>query len=129
MNDSPPFDSDAAFLQSWRNELLARGWAALEQIEKTDGQLFYTVLRFRAEHANLSSAQMSEQLSAQLSRPISAANVRQLLHRSRDRFAELLLEEVGQSLEKPTTEQITEELIDLSLLDYCRPALERLERS
>ncbi len=129
VNDSPPFDSDAAFLQSWRNELLARAWAALEQIEQTDGQPFYTVLRFRAEHANLSSAQMSEQLSTQLGRPISAANVRQMLHRSRDRFAELLLEEVGQSLEKPTTEQITEELIDLSLLDYCRPALERFERT
>jgi RNA polymerase sigma-70 factor (ECF subfamily) len=121
--DDPPFDSDAVFLQSWRNELLARGWAALERFEKSAGQVFYTVLRFRADHPDFSSAQMAERLSAELGKQFSAANVRQLLHRSREKFAELLLDEVSETLEQQTS--LTEELIELSLLDYCRPALER----
>lgn len=123
--DGSPFDSDALFLQNWRNELLARGWAALELFEKGETQPFYTVLRFRADHPDLSSAQMAENLSTKLGKAVSAANVRQLLHRSREKFAELLLDEVSQSLEQPTTDRLTEELVELSLLEYCRSALER----
>ncbi|CAN5293607.1 hypothetical protein BH10PLA2_BH10PLA2_07950 [soil metagenome] len=126
-NQKSPFDSEAVFLQSWRSELLARAWTALEKAEKAEGHTLYTILRYRADHPEMSSTQMSEQLSLVLSKPISAANVRQLLHRSRERFAEILLDEVQQTLEQPSTERVTEELVDLSLLEYCRPALERLE--
>jgi RNA polymerase sigma-70 factor (ECF subfamily) len=126
-NDKSPFDSDAVFLQSWRCELLARGWAALQKAEQVEGHRLYTILRFRADHPQMSSAQMSEQLTIDLGKPISAANVRQLLHRSREKFAQLLLDEVKQTLEQPTTERVAEELVDLSLLEYCRPALDRLE--
>jgi RNA polymerase sigma factor (sigma-70 family) len=124
-NENSPRDSEAIFLQSWRSELLSRAWAALEDLDPTERQPLYTILRFRADHPEMSSAQMSEQLSVRLGRQISAANVRQLLHRSRERFAELLLDEVKQSLEQSSLERVTEELVDLSLLEYCRPALER----
>ena len=40
-------------------------------------------------------------------------------------FAELLLDEVTHALDNPTSEELERELADLSLLDYCRPALER----
>ncbi len=124
-NENSPFDSEAVFLQSWRSELLARAWATLETQEPMERQPLYTILRFRADHPEMSSTQMAEQLSVRLARPISAANVRQLLHRSREKFAELLLNEVEQTLEQPALERVTEELVDLSLLEYCRPALER----
>jgi RNA polymerase sigma-70 factor (ECF subfamily) len=52
--------------------------------------------------------------------------VRQALHRARDRFADLLLEEIRHSLTEPTPDRLEEELLDLGLLDYCRPALDRL---
>jgi RNA polymerase sigma-70 factor (ECF subfamily) len=70
---------------------------------------------------------MAEQLSATLGKPLTAAGVRQTLHRAREKFADLVLEEVLHSLATPTVEQLEEELTELGLLDYCRPALKRLK--
>jgi hypothetical protein len=118
-------ESDRLFVESWCDELLARAWAALAAIEAMTGRPYYAVLRFRADHPELRSPQMAEQLSAQLGKPFTAAGVRQILHRAREKFADLLLEEVVHSLENPSVEQMERELIELGLLDYCRPALER----
>jgi RNA polymerase sigma-70 factor (ECF subfamily) len=68
---------------------------------------------------------MAEQLTGRMGRPLTAVGVRQTLHRAREKFAALLLDEVRQSLEDPRTEQLEEELVELGLLDYCRPILER----
>jgi RNA polymerase sigma-70 factor (ECF subfamily) len=118
-------DQDREFLTSWRDDLLAKTWAALSEQERQTGQPSYTVLRFRAEHADMQSPQMAEALSVPLGKPLTPAGVRQLLHRAREKFADLLLDEVAQSLDNPTDQQLEEELVNLSLLDYCRPALER----
>jgi RNA polymerase sigma-70 factor (ECF subfamily) len=117
-------EADPRFLESWREEMLARAWEALAEAQPT----FYAVLRCRAADPKLSSAQMAEQLTRQLGKPLSAAGLRQTLHRARDRFADLLLEEVARSFEHPTAEQVEEELRDLGLLSYCQPALERYAR-
>jgi RNA polymerase sigma-70 factor (ECF subfamily) len=118
-------ESDRQFLESWCDELLARAWAALAGVEATTGQPFHVVLRYRADHPDLRSPQMAEELTAQLGRPVTAVGVRQTLHRARQKFADLLLEEVAHSLDKPTTEQLEKELMELGLFEYCRPALER----
>ncbi len=68
---------------------------------------------------------MAEQLSGILGKPLTAAGVRKTLDRARDRFADLLLGEIAHSLADPTPDQLEEELIDLNLLEHCRPALER----
>jgi RNA polymerase sigma-70 factor (ECF subfamily) len=68
---------------------------------------------------------MAAQLSTELGKPLTAAGVRQLLHRARERFADLLLEEVAQSLAEPSPERLEQELLELGLLEYCRPALQR----
>lgn len=121
----PEPDLDSNFLESWREELLAHSWAALQDVEAKTGQPVFSVLRFRAEHPKLRSEAMAGALSTQLGRPLSAANVRQLLHRARERFADIVLEEVLHSLDQPTTLMLEQELIDLGLLEYCRPALAR----
>lgn len=118
-------EREEAFRVSWRDELLARAWAALKRHEEENGQPFYTVLRFRAEHPDLSSAEMAERLSAQMGKALTAPGVRKTLERSRDRFADLLLGEISQALTNPDRESLEEELIDLGLLEHCRPALER----
>ena len=56
---------------------------------------------------------------------IFAAGFRQTLHRARKKFAEHLLCEVAHTLESPTQGRLEQELADLGLLEYCRPALER----
>ena len=124
--DAEPFaDQDAAFRESWREELLARAWHALAEAEETTGQPLHTVLQFRAENPALHSPEMADRLSVLLGRPLTAVGVRQLLHRARERFAELLLDEVAATLAVPTAEELADELVELGLLEYCRPALAR----
>jgi RNA polymerase sigma-70 factor (ECF subfamily) len=123
--DDSPAEQERAFLAGWRDELLARAWAALEGQERAHGQPFHTVLRYRAEYLNLSSQEMAAGLQELLGKPLTAAAVRQTLHRARDRFAELLLDEIAATLREPTAAYLEEELTDLGLLEHCRPALRR----
>ena len=90
----PEVEADRAFVESWRDELLARAWAALAKIECESAQPFYAVLRFRADHPEMRSPRLAEELTARLGRPFTAAGVRQTLHRAREKFAALLLNEV-----------------------------------
>ena len=66
---------------------------------------------------------MAEQLAPVIGKPVSAEWVRKRLQRARDRFAELLLQEVARSLGAPTEEELEEELLALGLFEYCRSAL------
>jgi DNA-directed RNA polymerase specialized sigma24 family protein len=118
-------ESASQFVDSWRDELLARAWAGLAALEARAGQPYHAVLRLRADHPEVRSPQMAERLAARLGRPFTAAGVRQALHRAREKFAELLLGEVAHSLDNPTTEELEQELAELGLLNYCRPALGR----
>jgi RNA polymerase sigma-70 factor (ECF subfamily) len=118
-------DQEQTFFTGWRDELLARSWAALEALQRDSGQPFHTVLRFRADHLDASSEEMAEQLQALLGKTLTAAGIRQTLHRARSKFGDLILDEIAQSLHSPTVADLEEELIDLGLFDYCRPALQR----
>jgi RNA polymerase sigma-70 factor (ECF subfamily) len=118
--------SDEAFLEGWRAELLSRAWGALERKQQETGKPYFAVLRYRVDHPKLRSGELGRRLGEALGRSISAGNMRTLLHRARELFAELLLEEVLQSLERPELADLEEELAELRLLDYCRPALQRL---
>jgi RNA polymerase sigma-70 factor (ECF subfamily) len=109
--------------EGWREQLLAQAWRGLEEHERQTGQPFHTVLRARAEDTKLRSAALAETLSARLGRTLTADWVRQNLHRARTRFAALLTEAVADSLTDAAPERVMEELADLKLLDYVRPAL------
>lgn len=113
-------DADA-FLCIWREDLIARSWAALSEHNAT----LHTVLAFHVQHAEMTSPQVAEKLSAQLAKPLSAGNVRVILKRARDKFADLLLHEVATSLEDPTDEQLLREVRALDLHRYCAGALGR----
>jgi len=119
-------EPDQQFVESWRAELLEHTWKALRLHQEQAGQPFHTVLRFRAEHPDLRSAQMAEQLSSKLSKSVTAVWVRQVLHRAREKFAELLVDEVAQTLMEPSIDRLEQELVDVGLLEYCRPAEDQL---
>jgi RNA polymerase sigma-70 factor (ECF subfamily) len=116
---------DEDFLATWRQELLARAWGLLKQKAEQSNQPFYTVLRLKADHPELRSQQLAEQLGQVLGRTVSDTWVRQVLFRARNLFADFLLDDIFHSLEDPTREQAHEELSDLGLLAYCSDALER----
>lgn len=123
-----PLGDDTAFQLSWRDELLAKCWQRLADDEKRSGKPYHTVLRYRVDHPDDRSPELATGLSGVLGKPINAGAVRVLLHRARDAFAELLLDEVVNTLTADSIDDAEEELIELDLLEYCRPALDRRRR-
>jgi RNA polymerase sigma-70 factor (ECF subfamily) len=124
-SESIHYATDVEFEARWREELLNRTWQALATIETKTGSLFHTVLRYRASHPDATSEQIATDLSQRVGKPLSPANVRQTLHRAREKFADLLLEEVARSLETDDEERLEQELVELNLLPYCKTALQR----
>ncbi len=121
--DGGPAQIDLEFDRSWRDELLAKAWEALESFSESNNKSDFTVLRLSADQQSLTGSELAKQLSQQLGRSISEENARQMLHRARVLFAEYLLRAVEQSIDDPTTERLEDELIALNLHDYCRVAL------
>jgi RNA polymerase sigma-70 factor (ECF subfamily) len=126
---SPVPNSDREFLSIWLAEMMARAWAALADYERRTGQYLYTVLRFRTDHLGVKAPQMAEQLATKVGKPLTPGWIRKRLFLAREKFTDLLLDEVAQSLKNPTCEQLEQELLDLGLLEYCRSALQRRARS
>ncbi len=113
-------DSTPDFAQHWREEMLERTWGALAEAQPT----YHAVLLFRVHNPDVPSPRMAEELALQLGKPLAADAVRKNLQRAHAKFAELLLDEVAASLAEPTLEELENELRELDLLRYCRPALE-----
>jgi RNA polymerase sigma-70 factor (ECF subfamily) len=128
-------EEDQRFLSCWRQELVNQAWEALGQAEKQTGQPYATLLRLQEEQPGVRSAQLAERRAARLGRPFTAAGVRQLVHRGRELFGDLLVGEVARSLQvDPATAEganrVEEELIDLGLLfSYCKATLDRRRQS
>jgi RNA polymerase sigma-70 factor (ECF subfamily) len=118
-------NSEAMFLRSWREELVNRAWQSLADAKPT----YHAVLVFHVENPEVPSAGMAEHLTAHLGKPISAAHVRVMLQRAREKFAELLLDEVAHSLGPCTEADLVEELRALQMLKLCAPALEKCKGS
>lgn len=121
------FNSDAEFLESWRKTLLDRAWSALATAQEPGGSPLHAVLRFRSEHSELSGAQLLESLNTLLqpAQPFTETGLRKILQRAREKFTDLLVEEVVQSLQTNSLDDVEQELIDLGFQAYCRRALER----
>jgi len=120
-------EAEEQFRTSWRDELLARAWTSLAQAERAGGPPNYTLLRFRADRTNATTAEMAAYLTGQVrpEQPFTETGVRKMLQRARAQFAEALLDDVAHSLGYPAPDALEQELIDLDLLPFCRDALAR----
>src|SRR5688572_20571926 len=90
---APSEDADD-FDAGWRAEVLDQTWKALQQHSPT----FHAVLLLRIAEPDLPSGEMAERLAAQLGKPMTAENVRKSLQRAHGKFAELLLDQVAESV-------------------------------
>jgi RNA polymerase sigma-70 factor (ECF subfamily) len=122
-------DADRSFVEKWREELLAHTWQALETFQETSGHPYHTVLQLKTEHPKLAATKLAELLGHTVGRAYTDEGVRQLLHRARTKFADLLVAEVAHSLQTSDVEALAEELGELDLLCYCQTALDRRQRS
>jgi DNA-directed RNA polymerase specialized sigma24 family protein len=124
-------EQDQDFVRCWREELIKWVWHQLEQRDQKTGQKYSVLLRLQAKKPELRSTQLAELLSTKLGKSFTAAGVRQLLHRAREVFGQLLVAEVARSLQVDPGDpegntRVEQELIDLGLLfSYCKKALER----
>lgn len=118
-------DSDREFIDQWRTELLNRAWKTLQEMEQAMGQPLYTLLKYRTDHPDARSAEMAEQFAGQVGKPITAEWIRKRLHLAREKFTDFLLQEVEQSLDSPSAEELEQEVVDLGLMEYCRAGLKR----
>jgi RNA polymerase sigma-70 factor (ECF subfamily) len=114
-------DTGQDFLESWRQELLDRTWRTLQ----IDNPTYYAVLRFRVENPDLPSSRIAEELTASLGKPMTHDSTRKSLQRAREAFADLLLDEITQSLGSSSDDVLEDESRELDLLKYCRTALAR----
>ncbi len=117
--------AESSFVSSWREELLERTWKALAEDQPT----YHAALQLKIANPDMTSAQIAEQLTRQLDKPMTAVNVRKALQRAHDRFADLLLDEIACSLGSSAPAEMRAELTELDLLKYCRQALERREQA
>jgi RNA polymerase sigma-70 factor (ECF subfamily) len=124
-------EDDEEFRREWVSELMHHTWRALEEVSKVKRKPYYELMLYKAEHPEERSRQIAEHFAAEWGKPLSEANVRQILHRGQELLNDLLLEEVARSLEKRLdtsvgAKEVEEELIELKLLnDQRRAALER----
>jgi RNA polymerase sigma-70 factor (ECF subfamily) len=123
---TPPIEADEAeFLALWRKELLNRAWREMELQQSESGPPYYAALRFKADEPEISAADLADRIRIAEKGDYTAAGVRQVLHRSREIFADKLLAEVSRSVLSNDRDTLADELAELDLLTYCREALNR----
>jgi RNA polymerase sigma-70 factor (ECF subfamily) len=122
---SQALDSDREFLTVWRAKLMHCAWQALAAEERRSGNHLYTVLRYRTDHPEIRAPQMARELAPAQGKPVTSGWIRKRLFLAREKFTDLLLDEVVGSLDRPGHAEIEQALLDLGLLKYCRSALLR----
>jgi len=118
--------TDKEFVNSWRDELMQHTWDALGELQTRTGKPFHTVLRSRTDCPKLTSGQRAEQLSARLGYKVTDVWVRQTLHRAREKFVDLLMQAVSETMSNPTVDELEAELSELGLWQYCKAALNKM---
>jgi hypothetical protein len=123
-------DANRAWLAEWRDCLLRRAWQALELHEQAAPEgIAYTVLRLAADHPDESSASLAARAAALTGRVVGVDAFRKQLSRARRHFAQMIVDEIRQTLEDGSAEDVVEELRDLGLMEFVRDFLAEPFRS
>jgi RNA polymerase sigma-70 factor (ECF subfamily) len=121
VSDKNAVAADEAWKANWRLCLLDRACEALERHQKrSPGNLFHTVMKLLLEHPQADGAFLAEETSRIIGRPLRPDAFRQQVSRARKALAKYLVQEVAQTIDNATAEQLKEELIDLSLWEYVK---------
>lgn len=117
----PEGSADDRLVELWRESLLARAWEELERASAEGRLLLHEVLWLKAEDPSRRSADIAAELERRHGRPFTPANARQMLHRAREKFVELLWQGVAESLPSDDPAAVRAELAELGLLAYFEP--------
>jgi DNA-directed RNA polymerase specialized sigma24 family protein len=117
--------AEAEFQALWRKELLNRAWDEMGRRQSPTGPPYFAALRMKADQPDLVAAALAGRLESAGQGKYNDAGVRQVLHRARQIFADLLLDEIARSILSDDPADLDDELVELDLLIYCREALAR----
>jgi hypothetical protein len=78
----------------------------------------YTVLRLTADFPEESSAALAERASARFGRLVGVDAFRKQLSRARRHFAQMIVNEIRETLEDGRAEEVVQELRDLGLMEF-----------
>jgi hypothetical protein len=120
---------DQEWVLQWRRCLLKRAWRRLHKHEqRSPDNLFYTVLHLCATHPHEDSRTLAARASLLCGKPLRADAFRKQVSRSRRMFAQFLVKEIADTLDKPAAHEVEDELVDLGLMVYVRDFLPLRER-
>jgi hypothetical protein len=119
-----PGPDDREWLRGWRHCLVQRAWRALaKHQERNPGNLCHTVLSLVGRHPGEDSEALAARVGSLTGRPLGAVAFRKQVSRARRILALILAAEVARTLDRPTRDQVVEELAELGLWDRVRPYL------
>lgn len=118
--DAVPTDEsdtiDDVWNDSWRETIVNRARMEVDAYEEAhDGCLYGTILSVVGDADGTPSPGLAAEVSTIAGREIAPATFRQQLSRARKMFAESILKEVAETLDRPRPEDVQEELVELGL--------------
>lgn len=117
--------ADREFQTHWREGLLNHAWEQLEQDQNERGGIYFSLLRARADNPDISHDDLIDEVEKQTGTRPKLGSLRVTLHRSRQKFADYLVEAVASSLSDRSDGRLEDELIALDLKKYCKDAIAR----
>lgn len=104
------------WLKFWREGLLERAWRSLERHEHAhpDAPL-YSVLHMATTNPNATPAMLAVQINTELGMNLDERLVRKTLPEARTMFAQLVADEVAETLEAPQIDDVKREITQLGL--------------
>jgi RNA polymerase sigma-70 factor (ECF subfamily) len=112
----PAADPEQEWTAEWRKVLIERAMQGLRQVEgQSSANLSHTVLQMLVDHPLDDTTTLAKLTTAQIGRPVEPAAFRQQVSRARRRLAQLLIDEVAQTLDQPTPANVQEELMEFRL--------------
>lgn len=104
------------WLRYWREGLLERAWRALERIEHADPKRpLYSVLQCATANPQATPGMLVIQLATDMGINVDEQTTETLLSEARKVFAQLVADEVADTLEKPDSNAVTKEIKSLGL--------------
>jgi RNA polymerase sigma factor (sigma-70 family) len=119
-----PTTPEEQWQDGWRRCLLDAAWRELDRHERgSPGNHAYTVLKAAVDYPEDDSRALAERVSAALGRPLLPDAFRKHLSRARRLFADLLLQQIYETLDTSDPLAAEEELTELGLMPFVRDFL------
>lgn len=120
--DRPELNLDGVTLDSqewigyWREGLLERAWRSLERQEHAEPELpVYSVLHCATANPEATPAMLGVRIAAEYAVTVDEETIQKTLPFARTLFAQLVADEVAETLENPSSDDVKREIVKLGL--------------